>query len=624
MKACIKSQNFILVFEKKTDKINIQLNTQLKKTISENRAKLYPIVKTVLFCGREGLPLRGHRDYGQLSVDESAVGNDGKFRALLRFRIEAGDVALRNHLESAGANATYLSKGIQNEIIDTAGSLVCKQLVDKINRSKFFSVLADETADISGTEQFALCVRYVDTEKNVFVIREDFLRFVPVHDLRGLALADVLKQNIHDLGLNLNNVRGLGFDGAANMSGAFNGCAAKFQETYPQAIYVHCANHSLNLALSHSCTVSGIKNSLATINKLITFFRASPKREKILKDKVLQVQEKARRTRLMKFCETRWVERLDAISLFVQLFPLVVESLTAIQEFQDTETSSQAFSYLAAIQKPTFLVSMVVANQIFSLSHGLACLLQSKQMDLNMCIDLCEDLQKEMEDFRSHFHPVYKEAESVAEVIGIKLEIPRTTGRQTQRPNFETKCPEEYFKLSIFLPFVDYYISQLKDRFLNHKEILKNIQTLLPNNIVQASDEKLQTTVDAIVNQWPDDIEASPQTFFHELKMWRRNALNQKDLYLLPPDCITSLNMCSDIIFPCTHKALQLFCTLPVTTATPERSFSTLRYLKTYLRSTMGADRLNGLALMYIHKNIDIKTDEVLDEMSKKPRRLLL
>ncbi|KAJ4427980.1 hypothetical protein ANN_23993 [Periplaneta americana] len=85
-----------------------------------------------------------------------------------------------------------------------------------------------------------------------------------------------------------------------------------------------------------------------------------------------------------------------------------------------------------------------------------------------------------------------------------------------------------------------------------------------------------------------------------------------------------SLRRCNEIIFPCTRKVLKLFCTLPVTTATPERSFSTLRYLKTYLRSTMGADRLNGLALMYIHKNVKVKAHEVLDEMSKKPRRLLL
>ncbi|KAJ8869775.1 hypothetical protein PR048_028783, partial [Dryococelus australis] len=92
----------------------------------------------------------------------------------------------------------------------------------------------------------------------------------------------------------------MGFDGASNMSGQFNGCATKMKEIYPQAMYVHCVNHSFNLALSHVCTVSTIRNCISTINSIITFFRASPE------DK---------RTRLIEFCETQWVERLDAIAL---------------------------------------------------------------------------------------------------------------------------------------------------------------------------------------------------------------------------------------------------------------------------------------------------------------------
>ncbi|KNE87407.1 hypothetical protein PSTG_19208, partial [Puccinia striiformis f. sp. tritici PST-78] len=42
----------------------------------------------------------------------------------------------------------------------------------------------------------------------------------------------------------------------------------------------------------------------------------------------------------------------------------------------------------------------------------------------------------------------------------------------------------------------------------------------------------------------------------------------------------------------------------PVTTATPERSFSTLRRIKNYLRNTMGQERLNGLASLNIHTHI--------------------
>ena len=51
------------------------------------------------------------------------------------------------------------------------------------------------------------------------------------------------------------------------------------------------------------------------------------------------------------------------------------------------------------------------------------------------------------------------------------------------------------------------------------------------------------------------------------------------------------------------HKVLKIYFTIPVTTATAERSFSTLRRLKTYLRSTMTQHRLNNLFMLYVHKD---------------------
>lgn len=58
-----------------------------------------------------------------------------------------------------------MSPRIQNEIIDVAGQLITKQLVQRINNVKYFSAKADEITDVSDIEQFSLCARYLD--KNV-------------------------------------------------------------------------------------------------------------------------------------------------------------------------------------------------------------------------------------------------------------------------------------------------------------------------------------------------------------------------------------------------------------------------------------------------------------------------
>jgi hypothetical protein len=57
---------------------------------------------------------------------------------------------------------------------------------------------------------------------------------------------------------------------------------------------------------------------------------------------------------------------------------------------------------------------------------------------------------------------------------------------------------------------------------------------------------------------------------------------------------------------------------IPVTVVLVELSFSTLKRLKTYLRNTMGHERLNGLTLMNAHRGIQLDIGGGLDCMSKK------
>ena len=83
-----------------------------------------------------------------------------------------------------------------------------------------------------------------------------------------------------------------------------------------------------------------------------------------------------------------------------------------------------------------------------------------------------------------------------------------------------------------------------------------------------------------------------------------------------------AIQYCDELCFPNIRKLLIFFSILPVTTASSERTFSTLRRLKTYIRSTIGENRLNGLAQITINRDIEINIEAVIDELVKKPRRL--
>lgn len=61
-------------------------------------------------------------------------------------------------------------------------------------------------------------------------------------------------------GIDCSNIYGQGYDGAANMSGKFKGVQTIIRNTYPKALYVHCAAHTLNLAMSSSCEHQSVRN----------------------------------------------------------------------------------------------------------------------------------------------------------------------------------------------------------------------------------------------------------------------------------------------------------------------------------------------------------------------------
>ena len=79
--------------------------------------------------------------------------------------------------------------------------------------------------------------------------------------------------------------------------------------------------------------------------------------------------------------------------------------------------------------------------------------------------------------------------------------------------------------------------------------------------------------------------------------------------------------------FPYTIIAYRILLTIPVTVASAERSFSKLKLLKSYLRSTMLQERLNGLALIAIENDVleTVKYEEMVDEFaSKSVRRMVI
>ena len=160
--------------ENKQIAIDQQLSSARAITIARNKEKLKSIAETIIFCGRQGLALRGHRD--DLTCQEAAPhANPVNFVALLDFRINNGDEILGEHLRTCGRNALYTSKTIQEQMIAICGDVVRSSILQEIRSAPMFSIMADEATDVSNKEQLALCIRYVNS--SMLNIAERFLGF---------------------------------------------------------------------------------------------------------------------------------------------------------------------------------------------------------------------------------------------------------------------------------------------------------------------------------------------------------------------------------------------------------------------------------------------------------------
>jgi len=86
---------------------------------------------------------------------------DGVFRGLLRFRVESGDHVLEAHLKNTSSRATYVSKSTQNELLACCKEEVQEELIRRVSKASVWSLLFDETTDVSGVEQLSLSFRYL-------------------------------------------------------------------------------------------------------------------------------------------------------------------------------------------------------------------------------------------------------------------------------------------------------------------------------------------------------------------------------------------------------------------------------------------------------------------------------
>ncbi|KAF0718621.1 52 kDa repressor of the inhibitor of the protein kinase-like [Aphis craccivora] len=159
-------------------------------------------------------------------------------------------------------------------------------------------------------------------------------------------------------------------------------------------------------------------------------------------------------------------------------------------------------------------------------------------------------------------------------------------------------------------------ILNLENHFKQNNVVLLLIEILLPKLALNENVSKLKNQI-----LFYEDRVSEKVVVKSEFLLWCKNWVNVEKK---PTEIIDILDACDNEFYPNIHFLLNILATLPVFTTTVEFSFSTLKRLKTLLRNKTGNECLMGLALLSVHWEVSISTDEVLNIMGQKGRKLIL
>ena len=132
-----------------------KVDEMLDKTIKASKIDAHDMLKFVIealrYLSRQGLPIRGAYDKDSTSSAEPDSNLWQALQCFSQFSDRLSTLLHRSH--------TYMSPEIQNELLCIMSDCIQRELVQAIKKAKWYCLMLDETPDISGKEQLAICFR---------------------------------------------------------------------------------------------------------------------------------------------------------------------------------------------------------------------------------------------------------------------------------------------------------------------------------------------------------------------------------------------------------------------------------------------------------------------------------
>ncbi|KAK4733482.1 hypothetical protein R3W88_007743 [Solanum pinnatisectum] len=532
--------------------------------------RLSASVDVVRLLISRGFAFRGH--------DESKSSlSRGNFLEILSWYAKKCDKIRDYVLKHASVNDQLTSPKIQKDIVSACKIETVKAILDELN-GDYFALLVDESFDVSRKEQMAIVFRYID---RMGFVMERLIDIVHVEDTSASSLKEAIFNLLAQHSLSPSSVRGQCYDGASNMQGEINGLKMLIRRESKSAHSIHCFAHQLQLTLvgvSKKCVEVG--KLVVLISNIFNVLGSSFKRMDNLRD-----------------------SQKSTIQMALDMGEL---------------TTAKAMGHLEACQTFEIAFMLHLMRDVIAITNDLNKCLQKKEHDIANAMLLVEVAKRRLQV--STFCIKY-------DVLIPNFEEPYVSSLRSRR-KLANYTILHHYRVEVFCNIIDWQLQELNDRFDEvTTDLLHGIACLNPINSFSSFDIR---KVMRMAELYPDDFDESNMSILE----------NQLASYIVDvrdiDERFSDLNGLCDLSkrlvqtkkhsnYPLVFRLVKLALLLPVATASVERDFSTMKFIKNDLRSQMSDDFFSGCLVPYLEKDVfDKISNDVITKtfQDMKPRRI--
>ncbi|GFN80995.1 proteinral transcription factor ii-i repeat domain-containing protein 2 [Plakobranchus ocellatus] len=468
--------------------------------------------------------------------------------------------------------------------------------ITDICRKQKFSIIIDESTDISVTQVLAIVCRYFDMNQQNVV--DALLDAITVENGTAQGLYEAVKQTLQDRNIPLTNIIGFASDNCSTMMGSSGGFQKLLCNDIPSVFIMGCVCHSFALCASHA--VSVLPSFLeAFLRDLTSYFSRSSKRQRdftMIQDVVDMVNHK-----IPKLSQTRWLSRENVIKVILEQYEALllyfqseaitdkVDGANRIYDTLNNRGTKHMLLFLQYVLQKVNKLNLEFQSERFRL-HMLYTMVTSEYKtflsffirDEVLLTTKIQDIDPSQESLHRDLGDIYLGGKAIALLLSEPLV------NEACNTRFKIDCKKFLVELCV----------QMKKRFsFNEEGVISQLKILDPDSAAQSP-----TSIVPLAVHFPNIV---PDTSLNDIDdQWRSFRVNAKNLHIPSssiPQYWFKLREIKDGLGNCKYDILSDFMVtltaLPHSSACVERIFSLMNSIKTKCSNSLRAETVKDRLL---------------------------